>query len=159
MCGRDPISGQALLDHLPNLRRYARALQRDPHRADDLVQDTLERAMRKLHLWQPGNLRSWLLAIMHNLFVNQLKSQRIRSEVEIDEDIAMPAPSATRDDVLDLDRAFSRLSPDQREALLLVALEDMTYADMSRALGVPLGTVMSRISRGRCRLRALLEGA
>jgi len=147
---------EALLEHIPKLRRYAGVLLRDPQGAEDLVQDTLERAMRKLHLWQPGNLRAWLFAIMHNLFVNQLKSRRIRAHVELDESIPDPSSAAPRDDVLDLDRAFEKLTPDQREALFLVA-EDMTYAEMSVRLGVPIGTVMSRISRGRGRLRSFLD--
>jgi len=152
MCGPQ----QALLEYIPNLRRYARVLLADPHRAEDLVQDTLERAMRKLHLWQAGNLRAWLFTIMHNVFLNQLKSsRRYLADVELDETIAAPGSAGTQDDVLDLDRAFSRLSADQRAALLLVA-EEMSYDDMSRALGVPIGTVMSRIARGRGRLRAFL---
>src|SRR5437868_6824530 len=93
---------QALLEYIPNLRRYARVLLRDPHRAEDLVQDTLERAMRKLHLWQAGNLRAWLFTIMHNVFVNQLKSSRRHlADVELDETIPAPASSGARDDVLD----------------------------------------------------------
>jgi RNA polymerase sigma-70 factor (ECF subfamily) len=148
-----------IVPFIPNLRRYARALVGDRDGADDLVQDTLERAVRKFHLWKPGDLRAWLFSIMHNVFVNQLKARKISPSVEIDEEM-LPAhiPTVTRADVLDLQRALGRLAPEQREVLLLVALEDMTYADVSRALGIPIGTVMSRLSRGRERLRRAMSG-
>ena len=144
--------------YIPNLRRYARALVGDREGADDLVQDTLERAVRKFHLWRPGDLRAWLFSIMHNVFVNQLKARKMPMDVEIDENFAAPVSSVTRTDVMDLDRALTQLSPEQREVVLLVALEDMSYADVSRALGIPMGTVMSRLSRGRGRLRRAMEG-
>jgi RNA polymerase sigma-70 factor (ECF subfamily) len=149
---------QLIVPFIPNLRRYARALVGDREGADDLVQDTLERAVRKFHLWRPGDLRAWLFSIMHNVFVNQLKARKIAYEVEIDDNIAAPIPTATPMDLLDLDRALGLISPEQREVVLLVALEDMTYAEVARALGVPIGTVMSRLSRGRERLRRLMEG-
>ena len=148
-----------IVPYIPNLRRYARALVGDRDGADDLVQDTLERAVRKFHLWRPGDLRAWLFSIMHNVFVNQLKARKIAPEVEIDENmIAAPIPTATSVDVLDLQRALLCLAPEQREVLLLIALEDMTYADVSGALGIPIGTVMSRLSRGREKLRRLMNG-
>ena len=148
-----------IVPYIPNLRRYARALVGDRDGADDLVQDTLERAVRKFHLWRPGDLRAWLFSIMHNVFVNQLKARRIAPEVDIDEtQIAAPIPTVTGIDVGDVQRALSCLAPEQREVLLLIALEDMTYADVSRALGIPIGTVMSRLSRGRERLRRAMSG-
>ena len=148
-----------IVPYIPNLRRYARALVGDREGADDLVQDTLERAVRKFHLWRPGDLRAWLFSIMHNVFVNQLKARRIAAEVAIhDASIAAPIPTVTSNDVTDVQRALSALAPEQREVLLLVALEDMTYADVSRALGIPIGTVMSRLSRGRERLRRAMNG-
>ena len=149
---------QLIVPFIPNLRRYARALIGDRDGADDLVQDTLERAVRKFHLWRPGDLRAWLFSIMHNVFVNQLKARKIAYEVEIDDSIAAPQSSVTTTDLMDLDRALMQLSPDQREVVLLVALEDMTYAEVSRALGIPIGTVMSRLSRAREKLRRLMEG-
>ena len=149
---------QLIVPYIPNLRRYARALVGDREGADDLVQDTLERAVRKFHLWKPGDLRAWLFSIMHNVFVNQLKARRIAYDVEIDESIAAPISSVTSTDLMDLDRALAALSADQREVVLLVALEDMTYAEVARALGIPIGTVMSRLSRARDRLRKLMEG-
>ena len=149
---------QLIVPYIPNLRRYARALVGDREGADDLVQDTLERAVRKFHLWRPGDLRAWLFSIMHNVFVNQLKARKVAYEVEIDDSIAAPISSVTGTDLMDLDRALSAISPDQREVVLLIALEDMTYAEVGRALGIPIGTVMSRLSRGREKLRRLMEG-
>src|SRR5438552_8200196 len=146
-----------IVPYIPNLRRYARALVGDRDGADDLVQDTLERAVRKFHLWRPGDLRAWLFSIMHNVFVNQLKARRIPSDVEVDETIAAPISSVGPLDLQDLQRALSTLAPEQREVVLLVALEDMSYADVSRALGIPMGTVMSRLSRGRDRLRKVMN--
>ncbi|HEX4782381.1 MAG TPA: sigma-70 family RNA polymerase sigma factor [Usitatibacter sp.] len=148
-----------IVPFIPNLRRYARALVGDREGADDLVQDTLERAVRKFHLWRPGDLRAWLFSIMHNVFVNQLKARKTGVQVEIDENaIAAPIPTVTSLDVLDLQAALMRLPMEQREVVLLVALEDMSYADVSRALGIPIGTVMSRLSRGRERLRGYMAG-
>ena len=145
--------------HIPRLRRYARALAGDSHRADDLVQDTLERALTKFHLWRRGSdLRAWMFSIMHNVFVNQLKQRR---ELALDEDAEAALESAPRADPLelrDLDAALRRLSAEQREVLLLVGLEQLSYAEASQALGVPVGTVMSRLSRGRERLHVLMSG-
>ena len=148
-----------IVPYIPNLRRYARALVGDRDGADDLVQDTLERAVRKFHLWKPGDLRAWLFSIMHNVFVNQLKSRKIGLDVEIDEEtLAARIPTVTGTDVMDLQRALQGIAAEQREVVLLIALEDMSYADVSRALGIPIGTVMSRLSRGRERLRRIMDG-
>ena len=148
-----------IVPYIPNLRRYARALVGDRDGADDLVQDTLERAVRKFHLWKPGDLRAWLFSIMHNVFVNQLKARKIAPEVELDDmQIAAHIPTVDSVDVIDLQRGLLTLAPEQREVVLLVALEDMTYADVSRALGIPIGTVMSRLSRGRDKLRRAMHG-
>ena len=149
---------QLIVPYIPNLRRYARALVGDRDGADDLVQDTLERAVRKFHLWRPGDLRAWLFSIMHNVFVNQLKARRIMPDVEIDDTFPAPSSPITSMDLQDLQRALGTLAPEQREVVLLVALEDMSYADVSRALGIPMGTVMSRLSRGRERLRRAMAG-
>ena len=146
--------------HIPRLRRYARALAGDSHRADDLVQDTLERALTKFHLWRHGSdLRAWMFAIMHNVFINQLKARR---EFALDDAAEAALESAAQSDPLelrDLDAALRRLSVEQREVLLLVGLEQLSYAEASQTLDVPIGTVMSRLSRGRERLRALMSGA
>ncbi len=146
--------------HIPRLRRYARALTGDSHRADDLVQDTLERALAKFHLWRRGSdMRAWMFAIMHNVFVNQLKARR---EFALDAAAEARLEDAPRSDPMemrDLDAALGCLPAEQREVLLLVGMEELSYAEASRALDIPLGTVMSRLSRGRERLRALMSGA
>lgn len=148
-----------IVPFIPNLRRYARALVGDRDGADDLVQDTLERAVRKFHLWRPGDLRAWLFSIMHNVFVNQLKARKIPYAVDIDDTpIAAHVPTVTSVDVLDLQRSLLALAPEQREVVLLVALEDMTYSEVSTSLGIPIGTVMSRLSRGREKLRRAMSG-
>lgn len=151
---------QDIVAEIPRLRRYARALTGDAVRADDLVQDTLERALGKWSLWQPGNLRAWLFSIMHNLFANQARSPRL---VDYPGDEALPdlPTRPTQSDALELRdfaRSLARLPEEQREVLLLVVLEDLSYEDTAKVLGVPVGTVMSRLSRGRERLRALLSG-
>ena len=148
--------------HIPRLRRYARALTGERARADDLVQDTLERALIKLHLWQPGSdLRAWLFTLMHNVFINQLRAQSARPTVGLDDEAAQVAVRPTQTDwleVRDLQAALLRLPEEQREVLLLVGLEQMTYEETAGVLEIPVGTVMSRLSRGRERLRALLAG-
>jgi RNA polymerase sigma-70 factor (ECF subfamily) len=147
--------------HIPRLRRYARALVGERHAADDLVQDTLERAINKFHLWRPGSdLRAWLFAIMHNVFVNQLRARGARPEEPLDDafEVAGAVSSVDRLDMRDLDAALAALPVEQREVVLLVGLEELSYAEASRALGIPIGTVMSRLFRGRERLRALMGG-
>jgi len=150
-----------LVTWVPRLRRYARALAGNRDDADDLVQDTLERAWSRAALWRSVvDMRAWLFGIMHNLHVDALRRGRLVT-VAIDE-APEGAERATQSDrlaVADLQAALARLVPEQREVLLLVALEDMAYADIARTLGIPLGTVMSRLSRGRERLRNLLDGA
>ena len=148
-----------IVAHIPRLRRYARALAGDGHRADDLVQDTLERALAKFYLWRRGSdLRAWLFTIMHNVFINQLKARR---ELALDDAVADGLQSAARSDpfeLRDLDAALRQLPVEQREVLLLVGLEQLSYAEVGKALGIPVGTVMSRLSRGRERLRAVMSG-
>lgn len=147
-----------LIEHLPRLRRYARALTGDRWRADDLVQDTLERALAKLDLWQPGSdLRAWLFTLMHNLFVNQTRARRL-NEAEL-EDALDEAVSGGQLETLaahDIHEALARLPHEQREVLLLVGLEQFGYAEAAKVLGVPTGTVMSRLSRARERMRQML---
>lgn len=147
---------------LPRLRRYARALVGRRDHADDLVQDTLERACSKLHLWRPGsNLRAWLFSIMHNVHVNQVRSRASeKTEALPDNAPEIPVRAAQNGwmEVRDLERALKRLPHEQREILLLVGLEQMAYEEVAHTLGIPIGTVMSRLSRGRERLRALMHG-
>ena len=149
---------QAIVDLIPRLRRYARALVGDRSAADDLVQDTLERAWVKFHLYRGGtDLRAWLFTVMHNVHVNRVRAQR-PTDVLTD-DLPEVAQRAAQGDSLmvrDMDRALARLPEEQREVLLLVALEDMSYEKAARALGIPIGTVMSRLSRARERLRTTM---
>ena len=156
------MNPEQLAIHIPRLRRYARALAGDQSAADDLVQDTLERALNKRHLWRPGSdLRAWLFAIMRNVFVNQLRGRQAHPEEALDDD-ALPAvaPSdGARLEITDLQSALAVLPPEQRAVVLLVGLEQLSYAEASRALGIPIGTVMSRLFRGRERLRILTTGA
>lgn len=156
------MNTQPIVDQIPALRRYARALTGDSWASDDLVQDTLERACSKWRLWTAGSdLRAWLFTVMHNLFANQVRRsfrQAGANAVDID-DLAheLVAPEVNLGQTLDLQRCLLRLPLDQREVLLLVSLEDMSYAEVARITGVPIGTVMSRLSRARSRLQALLE--
>jgi RNA polymerase sigma factor (sigma-70 family) len=155
------MDSHEILEHIPRLRRYARALLGDRYAADDLVQDTLERAWNKFHLWRPGSdLRAWLFTIMHNVFVNQVRNKRAEMEKTVEE-LPVVAVRATQSDALeiaDVEHALRALPDEQREVLLLVAIEDMTYDEVSRALAIPIGTVMSRLSRARERMRRLIAG-
>ena len=150
-----------ILEHLPGLRRYARLLAGDAWAADDLVQDTLERACRKWLLWRPdGDLRAWLFTLMHNLYLNQRRGLLAVQALD-DQALATLAGTddAAADMAMDLDRCLQRLPAEQRAVLLLVTLEDMAYADVARVLDIPVGTVMSRLSRARSRMRELMETA
>jgi RNA polymerase sigma-70 factor (ECF subfamily) len=151
---------QRLVELIPRLRRYARALVGDRATADDLVQDTLERAWAKLHLYRRGtDLRAWLFTVMHNVHVNRVRASRVTDTLE-DEmpELAQRAPQGDALLVRDLDRGISRLPAEQRAVLLLVTLEEMSYEQVARTLGIPIGTVMSRLSRAREKLRALMLG-
>jgi RNA polymerase sigma-70 factor (ECF subfamily) len=151
---------ERLVELIPRLRRYARALVGDRAAADDLVQDTLERAWAKLHLYRRGtDLRAWLFTVMHNVHVNKVRATRATDTLE--DEMPELAQRASQGDALmvrDLDRSISRLPAEQRSVLLLVTLEDMSYDEVARTLGVPIGTVMSRLSRAREKLRAMMLG-
>ena len=151
---------QGLVELIPRLRRYARALVGDTASADDLVQDTLERAWSKLHLYRHGtDLRAWLFTVMHNVHVNRVRAARPTDA--LDEDMPELAQRATQGDSLlvrDLERGIAALPLAQREVLLLVALEDLSYDETARVLGIPIGTVMSRLARAREKLRLLMHG-
>jgi len=156
------MDSHPILEHVPRLRRYARALVGDRYAADDLVQDTLERAWNKFHLWRPGSdLRAWMFAIMHNVFVNQVRSRRSEIERTMEElpEIAVRATQSDLLELADVERALRGLPDEQREVLLLIAVEEMTYDEASRSLAIPVGTVMSRLSRARERMRRLIAGA
>lgn len=147
---------------IPRLRRYAFALTRNVSRADDLVQDTLVRAIAKQHYWQDGtNLRAWLFTIMHNQNVNVVRrSTREGTAVEVDDAgpfLAAPSEPAAELSLRDLDRALARISDEQRQIILLVGLEGNSYEETAAILNIPVGTVRSRLSRGRESLRNLLD--
>jgi RNA polymerase sigma-70 factor (ECF subfamily) len=165
------------LPHLPRLRRYAQLLTGEATRADDLVQDTLERACRKWSLWRaPGPearrpdgsradpglaLRAWLLTLMHNLYLNQLRDRRRDdAHAELTPELEpLHEPFSHTAERMDLERALARITPLHREVLLLVCVEEFSYDEAARVLDIPIGTVMSRLSRARDALRKLMEGA
>ena len=145
---------------IPALRRYARALTGDAWTADDLVQDTLERACAKWSLWRAGSdLRAWLFTIMHNVWINQLRQAGGRTLVDIGvTDADVLGTDAEPDLLIDVQRSLLQLRAEHRAVLLLAALEDFAYQDIARVLDIPIGTVMSRLSRARARLAELMEG-
>jgi RNA polymerase sigma-70 factor (ECF subfamily) len=147
-------------ESVPALRRYARALTRNADRADDLVQDCIERAIRKRGLWQPtGPLRAWLFRILLNLYRNELRTtQRRGPHIAVDTLLIEPATAPAqpgRIALAEMSRAIDRLAGDQREALLLVVLDGMSYAEAASALDIPIGTLMSRLGRARAALRTM----
>ena len=157
---------EALIALIPRLRRYARVLCPDAAAADDLVQDTLERACGRLSQWRPGSdLRAWVFTIMHNLFVSETRRPRYRLEQAMPDDVdrgelaerAHGDPAGGWNAAMDLERALRQLPEPQLQVLLLIAFEDMSYEQVADVLGVPIGTVMSRLSRARGRLRMLLD--
>jgi len=154
-----------LVAAIPRLRRYARVLTGEASRADDLVQDTLARGWEKRRMWRSGSdLRAWLFTIMHNVYVNQLATvKRDAANVSIDADPANPAwqlpvraNQIDRVELLELMQQVGRLSLDQREVLLLAAVEELRYEEIAGILSIPVGTVMSRLSRARNNLRQLV---
>lgn len=158
-----------LVAAIPRLRRYARLLTGETSRADDLVQDTLARAWEKRRLWRAGtDLRAWLFTVMHNIFVNQCAlARRDARNVSIDAEGEVgdawqlsvhPAQHANAE-LAELLEQVARLPNDQREVLVLAAIEEMKYEEIAAVLGVPVGTVMSRLSRAREKLRRIADGA
>lgn len=146
---------------IPSLRRYARGLTGDAHRADDLVQDTLERAWARFPLWRMrGELRAWMFGIMHNLFIDRVRGAYDRYEVSCGDDFPTVPVRATQTDNLeirDLDRLLQELPPDLRAVILLVSVEEMSYAQAAAVMGVAVGTIMSRLSRAREQLSARMR--
>jgi RNA polymerase sigma-70 factor (ECF subfamily) len=155
---------QQLLAAIPRLRRYARSLVFDAAAADDLVQGTLERALSHWHQFdQRRDMALWLLSIAHNAFLDGrrrdarlavLEPQRLQAQ----QDLACSDPGVDIGLRLDLGAALARLAPEQREVLLMVSVEQFSYAECAEVLGIPIGTVMSRVSRARSSLRDWLEG-
>ncbi|HEX6138251.1 MAG TPA: sigma-70 family RNA polymerase sigma factor [Casimicrobiaceae bacterium] len=163
MSADPPLPHPDLLAAIPRLRRYARVLTGDATRADDLVQETLARGWEKRRLWTAGtDLRAWLFTIMHNVFVNQRAlAARDAQNVSLDGDgeggaawqVPVRAPQQAHVELLEVLRELSRLPPEQREVLVLAAVEEMRYEEIATILSIPVGTVMSRLSRAREKLR------
>ena len=149
-----------LIEHIPKLRRYARALYGNPGSADDLVQDTLERALIKQALWRDDSeLRPWLFTLMHNIYINQIRKTCTQPFMqELDENLrdTSETPEA-RYHAQQLKYNISLLPDDHREVFLLVSLEGFSYVEVADIVGIPVGTVMSRLSRSREKLRNLLD--
>jgi RNA polymerase sigma-70 factor (ECF subfamily) len=143
---------------IPALRRFARALSRNAETADDLVQDTLVRALRAEHLFHGGDLRTWLFTILLNLDRNRRRGLSRRPHLAVVEDVDPPAPPTSDGTGRDIERGLALLPTEQREVLLLVTLEGMSYREAADVQGVPIGTVMSRLSRARSALREHIEG-
>ncbi len=149
---------ELLVEHIPALRRYAMGLTANPERSDDLVQDTLERAWHRQHTFDGARpLRPWLFTIAHNLHANQVRYQARRPTLRLD---ALPERTAPSDaaamELIEVMRVMATLKADQREVLMLVGVEQLSYLETAEVLGVPIGTVMSRLARARERLRAVL---
>ena len=164
----DTLPHPDLVAALPRLRRYARVLTGDVNRADDLVQDTLARAWEKRQLWQAGSdLRAWLFTIMHNVHVNQFSVRRRElAESSLDADdgpvagwqIPVRATQSDRVELAEVLMQIGKLPTDQREVLMLAAVEELRYEEIARVQGVPIGTVMSRLNRAREKLRRMNAG-
>lgn len=155
------IKRRLIVEQIPALRRYALTLTRNSTQADDLLQDCLERAMNKLSLWtMHTNLRAWLFTMMRNLYLNSLKG--IHNSTSLDDiDILETASSAVSPEenvyLQQVQNAMQHLRTEFREVLLLVAVEGMRYEEVARLLDIPVGTVMSRLSRARQQLLAMVE--
>jgi len=151
-----------LEENIPSLRRYAWSLLRNAGDADDLVQDCLVRALEKLgSLRSEGQLRPWLFAIMHNLYVNRWRRTKVRAEDATESpeaDVPVLPSQQASSEMRDIMRGLDTLPPEHRQVILLVAVEGFEYAEVAAMLGVPIGTVMSRLSRARDRLRDFVEG-
>ena len=152
---------EAFEEQIPRLRSYAHALMGNREHADDLVQDCLERAWLHIDKWQPGSdLRAWLFTVMHNVYVNHVRRRKAGPSLVSWEDsddssyVCEDEPTALRD----LEVALVALSPEHREVLLLAGLEQMSYAEIAVIIGIPAGTVMSRLSRAREQLRISMSG-
>ena len=147
---------------IPSLRRYGRSLTRDHQDVDDLVHDCLVRALEQLHTRRDtGDLRPWLFAIMHNLFVSRFRQAKRRGKLQAMDEVSeaqfsQPPTQEVRAETQRVWDALHALPPEQRSVLVLVSVEDLSYADAARVLNIPIGTVMSRLSRARERLARLM---
>ena len=161
MTGNQPFA-EALIAHLPALRRYAVSLVGNAAMADDLVQDCIERALRQsAQLRELPRIAGWLRRILHNLYIDEMRRGRNRGkERDLDEfadHLELSVPASDRDAVRDLSKAMDQLSVEHREILLLVSVEELNYREISEELGIPQGTVMSRLARARDRLRSIMQ--
>lgn len=161
MASRDEFDW-LLAAEIPHLRRYARTLAAHPAEADDLVQDCLERAMRKWQLWRgSARLRSWLFRILHRLYLNRRRDGRHHDAAVPLEAVAERANASNTGpaqlEVRDILQGLQTLPAIQREAIVLLAVEDLSYEEAAWVLGIPVGTLRSRLARGREQLRALQE--
>jgi RNA polymerase sigma-70 factor (ECF subfamily) len=150
---------QAIAAEIPRLRRYARALLGSDSEADDLVQETLARALARIDQWQTGdNPRKWMFSILHNLHVDNLRRHARRPQhLSLDDNAPVPADvGADAGTRRDLDNGLQALTAEHRQVLLLIGLEGLTYAEAADVLQVPIGTIMSRLARARERLRVLM---
>ena len=165
--GDPELPHRDLIAAIPRLRRYARVLTGEATRADDLVQDTLARAWEKRRLWQAGtDLRAWLFTVMHNVFVNQRAlARREARNVSLDADgepgdvwhLAVRAGQQTHVELREMLAQFANLPAEQREVLVLAAVEELKYEEIAEVLDIPVGTVMSRLSRAREKLRRIVS--
>lgn len=147
---------------LPRLRRFARVITRDVADADDLVQVAVEKALARAAQWRPGSrLDSWMFGIMKNAWIDEVRARRRRERVHAPEEAGATvgeSSAAARDIALSVQAAMARLPEDQRMAIALVLVEGLSYRDAAESLGIPMGTLTSRLSRGREALQALLGG-
>lgn len=158
----DQVRGQ-LGDLLPRLRRFARVITRNVHDADDLVQMAVEKALARAAQWRPeSRLDSWMFGIMKNAWIDEIRSRRRRERVHAPEEAGLAVGDASanaRDIALSLQVAMARLPEEQRLAVGLVLVEGLSYKEASEVLGIPIGTLTSRLARGREALQATLADA
>ena len=148
---------------LPRLRRFGRTLARNREDADDLVQIALERALMRIEQWQPGTrLDSWMFRIMQNAWIDEVRARERRGQTFVAEEQGENVGTSTTDaqiDAIAVRRAVAQLNDDQRAVVALVLVEGLPYREAADVLGVPIGTLTSRLARARETLQALLEGA
>ena len=158
-----PDAKPDVIDLLPRLQRYAQALTRDNAAAEDLVQEALVRAYERHHTFRPGgNLRTWLMSVLHNVFIDGRRRQRAETR-KIEESAAVSDGLAQPEQewhvrLKQIGEAFADLPDEQRAAVYLVSIEGLSYQEAARTLEIPVGTLMSRLGRGRAALRAFEEG-
>jgi len=155
----DDVRAQ-LAELLPRLRRFARVITRNVADADDLVQVAVEKALARAAQWRPGSrLDNWMFGIMKNAWIDEIRSRRRRERVHAPEEAGAAvgdASAAARDIALSVQAAMARLPEEQRMAIALVLVEGLSYKDAAESLGIPMGTLTSRLARGREALQALL---